>query len=71
MTSETEQERPPLICALCLFVGDSEDPTPITILNGQLTCEPHSGYFQGGDHVQAIIAWKNEHPAGARTGEPT
>lgn len=51
-----------LVCSLCLFVGDSEDPYPITIINGNLTCEPHNGYFQGGDHVQAIIAWKREHP---------
>ena len=49
--------------ALCLFVGDSEDPTPVTIINGQLTCEPHNGYFQGGNHVQAIITWKREHAA--------
>ena len=53
-----------LVCSLCLFVGDSEDPTPITILNGNLTCEPHNGYFQGGDNTQAIIAWKREHPRG-------
>jgi hypothetical protein len=53
-----------LVCSLCLFVGDSDDPTPVTIMNGNLTCEPHNGYFQGDHHVQAIIAWKREHPAG-------
>lgn len=52
----------PLVCALCLFVGDSEDPRPVTIMNGNLTCEPHNGYFQGEGHVRAIIAWKREHP---------
>jgi hypothetical protein len=63
VSEEAQQLEPQaLICALCLFVGDSEDPTPITIMNGNLTCEPHNGYFQGGDHVQAIIAWKREHP---------
>lgn len=34
----TDDTRPPfpLVCALCMFVGDSEDPEPLTILNGQL-----------------------------------
>lgn len=60
----SELDVPPtqLVCSLCLFVGESEDPDPITIINGNLTCEPHSGYFQGGGHVQSIIAWKREHP---------
>lgn len=62
-------EKRDLVCALCLFVGDSDEPEPVTIINGQLTCEPHSGYFQGGDHVQALIAWKHEHPVAAVTGE--
>ncbi len=56
-----------LVCALCLFVGESEDPRPITVMNGNLTCEPHNGYFQGGAHVQALMACKREHPE-ARNG---
>ena len=51
---------PQLVCSLCLFVGDSGDPEPVTIINGNLTCEPHNGYFQGGDHVQAISAWERD-----------
>ena len=53
---------PALVCCICLFVGESEDPQPITIMNGQLVCEPHNGYVQGGDHVQALIAYRREHP---------
>lgn len=69
MTEDSRKPLPPLelVCSLCLFVGESEDPRPITIMNGQLTCEPHNGYFQGDAHVMAIIAWKREH----QSGQPT